>query len=366
VLRLVPVLTGLQQPLFLTHAGDGSGNVYIVEKRGRIRVAKDGHSKNDQGVVRAQPFLDISSMVRSSGSEQGLLGLAFHPNYRSNGHLFVNYIDASGNTVIARFTASGDKSAVDPGSGKTILAIEQPFANHNGGMLAFGPDGMLWIGMGDGGSGGDPRGNGQNRGALLGKLLRLDVDRGDPYVIPPDSPFAGQPNVRGEIWALGLRNPWRFSFDRLTGDLYIGDVGQNSWEEIDFVPAGSPGGLNFGWNRMEGTHCYPPGRSCDPGGLALPIVEYPTGAEGCSVTGGYVYRGKAIPAAAGVYYFTDYCSGTLWAASRDAAGVWRRTVAVAGSGGNRGHSSLGEDEAGELYVTGLGDGVVYRLTAGSP
>ncbi len=355
----MPALTGLVQPLFLTHAGDGSGDLYIVEKRGRVRVAK-------AGAAPARPFLDISPLVRSSGSEQGLLGLAFHPNYRSNGYLFVNYINRDGDTVIARFTAPGDRSAADPDSQKTVLTVKQPFANHNGGMVAFGPDGMLWIGMGDGGSGGDPKGNGQNLGQVLGKLLRIDVDQGDPYAIPQDNPFVGRPGARGEIWALGLRNPWRFSFDRLTGDLYIGDVGQNAWEEVDFVAAGTPGGMNFGWNLTEGSHCYPEGRSCDRAGLTLPIVDYPNNGGGCSVTGGYVYRGRAIPAAVGIYYFTDYCSGTLWAATRDVAGAWRHTVARPGPGANSGYSSLGEDEAGELYVTSLGDGVVYRLSAAAP
>jgi glucose/arabinose dehydrogenase len=358
-LRLTPAYTGLAQPLFLTHAGDGSGEVYIVEKRGRIRLAKDG-------AVRGEPFLDISSLVRSSGSEQGLLGLAFHPNFRNNGHLYVNYINQDGNTVIARFTAPGQRRTADPASQKTLLTIAQPFANHNGGMVAFGPDGMLWIGMGDGGSGGDPRGNGQDLTQLLGKLLRIDVDQGDLYGVPRDNPFVDRSSARNEIWALGLRNPWRFSFDRVTGDLYLGDVGQNSWEEINFVAAGTSGGVNFGWNRMEGSRCYSPSQNCDRTGLALPIAEYPNGPQGCSVTGGYVYRGKNIPAAAGVYYYTDYCSGTLWAAYRDATGAWRNTVAIPAPGGNRGYSSFGEDEAGELYVTGLSDGVVYRLSMAGP
>ncbi|MBM3941628.1 MAG: glucose dehydrogenase [SAR202 cluster bacterium] len=353
-LALTPVISGLQQPLFLTHAGDGSGDVYVVERRGKIKVVK-------KGTTRTEPFLDISPLLRTTGSEQGLLGLAFHPGFQGNGYLFVNYTDLRGNTVVARYTAPGNRATADPSSARTILTIDQPFPNHNGGMLAFGPDGMLWIGVGDGGSGGDPRGNGQNLGQLLGKLLRIDVDRGDLYTIPPDNPFAGQANVRGEIWAYGLRNPWRFSFDRLTGDLYIGDVGQNAWEEVDFAAAGSKGGLNFGWNRMEGTHCYSPAANCDRTGLVLPIVEYANNGEGCSVTGGYVYRGKAIPSAAGTYFFTDFCSGTLWAASRDDTGTWRRSVAVAGKGA--GHSSLGEDAAGELYVTNLNEGTVYRLAA---
>lgn len=350
-LRLRPVFTGLAQPVFLTHAGDGSGDVYVVQRGGRIRVAPGG-------TLRAEPFLDITSIVGSSGSEQGLLGLAFHPNFRSNRYFYVNYTDRRGNTVIARYTAAPGRTAVDPASATVILSYDQPYPNHNGGMLAFGPDGKLWIGTGDGGSGGDPHGNGQNRNHLLGKMLRIDVDAREPYGIPPDNPFATQPDARPEVWATGLRNPWRYSFDRGTGDLWIADVGQNAWEEVNLVPAGSRGGLNFGWNRMEGSRCFPAGRQgCDTAGLELPVGEYGRN-EGCSVTGGYVYRGRAFPALQGRYFFTDFCSGRLWSLERAGDGSWRRTErAVAGAG----ISSFGEDEAGELYVTNLNNGTVYQL-----
>lgn len=355
-LQLREVLTGLREPLFLTHAGDGSGDLYVVEKAGRIRVARSG-------VVRAQPFLDIVPLVNSASSERGLLGLAFHPRYVTNGFFYVNYTDRQGDTVVARYIATADRAVGDPGTAMTILAFDQPFPNHNGGNLVFGPDGMLWIGTGDGGSGGDPFEHGQSRDTLLGKMLRIDVDRGDPYAIPPDNPFIGDPSARPEIWATGLRNPWRYSFDRATGDLYIGDVGQNAWEEVDFTPSGSPGGLNYGWNTMEATHCYPAGSSCDPAGLVLPIAEYRTGREGCSVTSGYVYRGTTHPALVGTYLFTAFCSGTLWGMTRDASGAWQQIQLLPGPGGHAGYSSFGEDEAGELYITSLDSGVVFRITA---
>ncbi len=354
-LDLVPVVMGLSQPLFITHAGDGSGEIYVVEKAGRVEVAKDG-------VKRTVPFLNITDRVRSSGSEQGLLGLAFHPNYKTNGWFYVNYTDLNGDTVIARYTASGDRRVADANSQKQILFVAQPYANHNGGNLIFGPDGMLWIGLGDGGSAGDPQRNGQNKAALLGKMLRIDVDRGDPYAIPRDNPFVNDPGARGEVWAFGLRNPWRYSFDRATGDLYIADVGQNAWEEIDFVAAGTRGGMNFGWNRMEGAHCYPPSvTNCDPGGVTLPVAEYRNPQEGCSVTGGYVYRGKQFPGLSGIYFFSDYCNPTLWSLKRSSDGTWTRTEAIPRVSGSPGFSSFGEDEAGELYLTGLNNGIIYQL-----
>jgi glucose/arabinose dehydrogenase len=353
-IELKPEVSGLRQPLFVTSPRDGSGDIYIVEKAGRIRVA-------DGSTLRTDPFLDITARVRSSELERGLLGLAFHPKYQSNGYLYVNYTDLNGDTVISRFTASGDRRVADASSEKMILQIKQPYANHNGGNLVFGPDGMLWIGMGDGGSGGDPQRNGQNKNALLGKMLRIDVDRGDPYTIPPDNPFVNQPNARGEVWAYGLRNPWRWSFDRLNGDLYIGDVGQNAWEEIDYVPTGSRSGTNFGWNIMEGLHCYPENSTCDRTGITLPVYEYPTRMDGCAIVGGYVYRGKQFPAMNGKYFFSDNCNPTIWSLARGADGKWARTVAVAPADTSIGVSSFGEDEAGEIYVTGLSSGVIYRL-----
>ncbi len=352
---LEPLLSGLDQPLFLTHSGDRSGDIFIVEKAGKILLAKNGK-------VQSTPFLDITSRVGSSGSEQGLLSVAFHPDYKSNGYLYVDYTDTNGNTVVARFTAASDRNSADPSSFKKILGFDQPYANHNGGQLVFGPDGMLWIGAGDGGSGGDPHGNGQNTNTLLGKILRIDVDHGDPYAIPPDNPFANGAGGKPEVWAYGLRNPWRFSFDSKTNDLYIGDVGQSNWEEIDFVSSSLKPGLNFGWNQMEGTHCYPPGSSCDTTGITLPVAEYSHAPNNCSVTGGYVYRGTQFPAIDGVYFFTDYCSGRIWALTHDASGTWTQTQVA---DGRAGFSSFGVDGNGEIYVTDLSNGVIYHLTASS-
>lgn len=341
---LEEVASGFAQPLRVTGAGDGSGRVFVVEKGGTIRTL-DG-----------QPFLDISDRVRASGSEQGLLGLAFHPRFKDNGFLFVNYIDADGNTVIARFTAQGDQA--DPASEKIILQIDQPAANHNGGNLLFGPDGFLYIGMGDGGGANDTYQNGQNRQALLGKLLRLDVDSGDPYAIPADNPFVNESGTRPEIFALGLRNPWRFSFDRQTGDLYIGDVGQNRYEWLHVRPAGQQGGENFGWPILEGTHCLDGSENCDRTGFTVAVADYPH-SQGCTVVGGYVYRGQEYPALQGGYVFGDYCSGTMWTLTPAADGAWQLNDAFQASAGL---SSFGEDDAGELYATNLGTGQIFRVT----
>ncbi|MCS6844707.1 MAG: PQQ-dependent sugar dehydrogenase, partial [Caldilineales bacterium] len=273
---------GLQQPVFATHAGDGSRRLFVVERPGRIWVVEPATGSR-------LVFLDIQARVGSSASEQGLLGLAFHPRFAQNGWLFVYYTDREGDTVISRFQAIPDRTAADPSSEAVLLRQVQPADNHNGGMIAFGPDGMLYAGLGDGGSAGDPWNNAQRLDTLLGKLLRLYVDAESGYAAPADNPFVGSANARPEIWAYGLRNPWRFSFDRVTGDLYIGDVGQNRWEEINFLPAGSRGGVNYGWKVMEGSHCYN-AEACDRGGLTLPVAEYDH-EQGCSVTGGYVYRG---------------------------------------------------------------------------
>lgn len=349
-IRLELVAAGLQQPVGLTHAGDGSGRLFVVEKGGRIRIVRDG-------AVLPQPFLDIGDRVGSSGFEQGLLGLAFAPDYARSGFFYVNDTDPRGDTVVERYRASGDPDRADPTSGEVVLTLDQPFANHNGGQLAFGPDGYLWIGTGDGGSGGDPFGNAQNGQTLLGKMLRLDVTRGQPYAVPPDNPFVADPGVLDEIWALGLRNPWRYSFDRQTGDLYIGDVGQNAWEEVDFVPADSAGGLNFGWNIMEGRHCFL-SQGCDAGGLVLPVAEYSLSGAHCSVIGGHVYRGQAFPQMQGVYLFADFCSGFLWSLTRPAGGGWAMTE-LARTGLNP--ASLGEDEEGEVYLVDMSGGGLYRL-----
>lgn len=341
---------GLIAPTDLAAPADGSGRLLVLEQAGVIRVVAGGNTL-------PAPFLDITDRVGRNGSERGLLGIALHPNYTKNGFFYVNYTDQNGNTVIARFTvSSADPNRADPASEKVILHVQQPYPNHNGGSMVFGPDGYLYMGLGDGGSQGDPNGNGQSTDTLLGKLLRIDVNNGDPYTIPDSNPFkkgGGKP----EIWAYGLRNPWRFSFDRLTGDLYIADVGQDKWEEIDFLPAGAPGGTNFGWNYREGKHPY---KGNPPAGLKLtePVYDY-SHSEGCSVIGGFVYRGESLPEFRGIYLFTDYCSGTIWGMLRDASGAWQTQTLFQQSGMNI--SSFGQDANGEIYILDQASGAVYRL-----
>jgi glucose/arabinose dehydrogenase len=337
----------LDRPIYVTHAGDD--RLFVVEKVGKIVILRNNQPS-------AEPFLDISERVGASGSEQGLLSVAFHPQFAQNGYLYVNYTNRSGDTVISRFQANGDSA--DPGSEAVLLEIDQPYPNHNGGLAMFGPDGYLYIGMGDGGSGGDPQGHGQNLKSLLGKLLRLDVDKGDPYGTPPDNPWPSGDQARPEVWAYGLRNPWRFSFDRTTGDLYIADVGQNQYEEIDFQPADSRGGENYGWNKMEGQHCFR-ANSCDNAGLVMPIAEYDH-SLGCSVTGGYVYRGAAFPRLQGLYFYGDYCSGRVWALAQPSPGRWEQHELLRSSSRI---SSFGEDQAGELYLTDLNGGL-YQVVEG--
>ncbi len=347
-----PVVGGLSSPIGLANAGDGSGRLFVLEQAGAIRIIQEGF-------VLDQRFLDIRERVGTAGNEQGLLGLAFHPAYAENGYFYVNYTDLNGDTVIARYSVSEDPNRADPDSESVLLRVAQPYQNHNGGMVAFGPDGYLYLGLGDGGSGGDPLGNGQSTDTLLGKILRLDVDGGQPYAIPPDNPFAESGGLP-EIWAYGLRNPWRFSFDAATGDLYIGDVGQNQWEEIDFLPAGHPGGANFGWNTREGMH---PFEGAPPEGAQLiePVAEYSHSDRRCSVTGGYVYRGAGLRAWQGVYLYADYCTGEVWGLLRTPEGEWSNerlfdlNVSV---------TSFGLDEAGELYLLERG-GTIYRLAADS-
>jgi len=355
--RLVTVADGFRRPLLVTHAGDGSGRLFVVEQGGVIRVIKDG-------AVLAEPFLDVSELVSRAArsndyTERGLLGLAFHPDYAENGLFYINYTDANGNTVVARYSVSGDNpDRADPASALPLLYVPQPYSNHNGGHMEFGPDGYLYISLGDGGSGGDPQGNGQNLGSLLGKILRIDINADDGYAIPPDNPFAGRADARPEIWAWGLRNVWRFSFDRVTGDLYLADVGQNRWEEINFQPATSRGGENYGWNAYEGSHVYsgqPPASE-----VVMPVLEYEHRNGWCSVTGGYVYRGERISALQGYYLYGDWCTGTIWAARADSSGIWQATI-VLESG--RQISSFGEDEAGELYLVDYG-GAVLRFEPG--
>ena len=351
---LEPFVEGLDSPLAVVNAGDGSNRLFVVEQGGTIRIVKDG-------ALLPDPFLDVSSEI-SSGGEQGLLGLAFHPNYPTDPRFFVNYTDTSGDTHVASFTVDpSNHDRADSGSEKELVFVDQPYANHNGGGLQFGPDGDLYIGLGDGGSGGDPHENGQKLSTKLGKMLRIGVDgtTGDlAYAIPADNPFAGRTDADPAIFAYGLRNPWRFSFDRATGDLWIGDVGQGAWEEIDVARKGTSG-QNFGWNRMEGSHCFRPAEGCDQTGITLPVAEYGHD-KGCTVIGGYVYRGSAQPALAGGYLFGDYCSGTIWAI--DPAGNQLREPAVVGSADGS-LSSFGEDEAGELYATDISGGRLLKVTA---
>jgi glucose/arabinose dehydrogenase len=348
-IRLQRVADGLESPVHLT-APAGDARLFIVEQPGRIRIVENGS-------LLSTPFLDIRSKV-SSGGERGLLSVAFHPQYAQNGAFFVNYTDVQGDTRVERYRVSGNRNVADPASAELVIAIDQPFSNHNGGQLAFGPDGKLYIGMGDGGGGGDPQETGQDPTKLLGKLLRLDVDAARPYAIPAGNPYAGRTDGRPEIWALGMRNPWRFSFDRTAGLLYVADVGQNRLEEVNVVPA-VQAGVNYGWDVMEGTDCFEPSSGCNQGGLTLPVVTY-THSDGCSVTGGFVYRGQDIPSLRGHYFYADYCSG--WIRSfRYADGQ----VADASSWEleNVGNvSSFGEDGRGELYVISHGGGV-YKIVS---
>ena len=335
---------GLASPIDLQNAG--GDRLYVVEQRGAIRIIEDG-------AVLVTPFLDIRERVGSEGNEQGLLGLAFHPAFAENGYLFVNYTDLSGDTVVARFHAS-DPLLADPGSETVVLTYDQPYANHNGGGLEFGPDGYLYIGSGDGGSAGDPEERAQNPDSLLGKLLRIDITGGEPYAVPPDNPHAAG-GGRPEIWALGLRNPWRFTFDPLTSDLFIGDVGQGEWEEINYLPAGSGGGANFGWDFREGLHEF---EGPAPPGLIDPVAEYSHADGGCSVTAGEVVRDPALPAWQGVFLYADFCSGLVWGLLHDAANQWSSSLLY--QTGMR-ITSFGHGPAGEVYLLDR-QGAIYQLT----
>lgn len=355
---LEPFAEGFDRPVFLADPGDGSGRLFVVEQSGTVRILRDG-------AVDTEPFLDVSGLVTTRNSEQGLLGLAFDPEYADTGEFYVAYTantgEGSGDNTLARYRVSADDpDRADPDSAEILLAVQDPFPNHNGGMVGFGPDGYLYLAMGDGGSGGDPLGNGQNPDALLGKILRLDVSGradGEPYAIPADNPFVDG-GGRPEVWAWGLRNPWRFSFDRETADFWVADVGQNWIEEIDMLPAGSPGGANFGWNVLEGTACFAV-EDCDPSPFVPPVAEY-THEFGCSVTGGYVYRGPANPALVGTYLFADYCTGAFWGIGKDAAGEWMLSEPIQ-TGLNV--SSFAEDGEGNVYVLDL-NGAIYRIAAG--
>ena len=346
------IASGLSSPVAITNAKDGSGRLFITLQGGQIMIYNGTQ-------VLATPFLSIAALISCCG-ERGLLSVAFHPNYTSNGFFYVYYTNTNGDLVIARYRVSANPNIADPNSASIVLTIPRnpAYGNHNGGQLQFGPDGYLYIGPGDGGGGGDPDHNGQNLNSLLGKILRIDVNNGSPYGIPPTNPFVdGNPNTRDEIWAYGVRNPWRFSFDRLTGDLFIADVGQSNWEEVDFQTAGSAGGQNYGWNTMEGNHCYPPSTpSCNMSGLTLPILEY-SHSFGCSITGGYRYRGSRIPELYGKYLYSDYCSGRIWGATFNGS-TWTTTELADTT---YSVTTFGEDEAGEIYFNDYAAGVIYRI-----
>ena len=354
--ELEPAFPGIEfdRMVLLTHAGDDTGRLFLVLQPGMIVVFE-----NDPGVESAQTFLDIRERVSDAGNEEGLLGLAFDPAYAENGYLYVYYsASRPRRSVVSRFSVSpGDADRADPDSELVFMEVEQPYSNHNGGHIVFGPDGMLYVGLGDGGAAGDPQGNGQDTSTLLGSILRIDVSRLDSlgtYAVPDDNPFAGSGGAaRGEIWAYGLRNPWRFSFDLEAGTLWAADVGQNLYEEIDIIRPG----LNYGWNVMEGSHCFRQTR-CDAEGFTMPVAEY--GRDGgCSVTGGHVYRGRRIPSLYGAYLYGDYCSGKIWALRHDGAAVTEQ-MEIADTGLSI--SSFGEDSSGEVYVLTF-EGVIYRFAA---
>jgi glucose/arabinose dehydrogenase len=347
---LKQVAAGLNQPLALTNAGDE--RIFVTQQPGQIVI-----------LGRSTPFLDIHTRVSCCG-ERGLLSVAFHPHYRDNGFFFVDYTNVNGDTVIARYSLSaGDPNRGDPSSEVILLTIAQPYSNHNGGQLQFGPDGYLYIGMGDGGSGGDPENRAQNLNSLLGKILRIDVDQGDAYSIPPTNPFPLLGGVRGEIWAYGLRNPWRFSFDRYTGDLWIGDVGQNKYEEVDWQLASSHGGENYGWRLMEGLHCFNPAANCPTAGITKPVLEYFHDLGNCSITGGYRYRGQLYPRLFGMYIYADYCTGMIWGATAEHDGTVTSRLLL---NSFMQISSFGEDVHGELYVVNIEGGTVYQITDPAP
>ena len=350
-LGLDTIASGFDNPIFLTAPPGDTTRLFVVEQSGAIRIIKNG-------TVLATPFLNLHDSL-STGNEQGLLGLAFAPDYSATGRFYVSYTRQNGDSRLARYTASGDPDVADEASGVTLLEVPQPYSNHNGGGIVFGPDNYLYYGLGDGGSGGDPDGHGQRRDELLGSMLRLDVS-GATYTVPGTNPYHGSTAFRQELWNYGLRNPWRWSFDRVTGDLYIGDVGQGDYEEIDVTPAASTGGENYGWNTMEGTHCYPDATPCNPAGLTLPVLDYSHG-QGCSVTGGYVYRGQDIASLQGTYLYADYCNGWVrsfrWSGGGATARLDRPELEP---GGNI--TSFGEDARGELYILTQGGGV-HRIVA---
>lgn len=352
-LTFTSIVSGIARPVAITHAGDGSNRLFVLEQTGSVRIIQQGQRLDP-------PFLNISDKISCCG-EQGLLGIAFPPDFKNKKYFYVNYTNRQDDTVIARYKVGRDPNRADANSEEILLTIPQPFKNHNGGQMAFGPDKFLYIATGDGGSANDPENNGQRLDTLLGKILRLDVESGrTPYAVPANNPLSKTPNARPEIWAYGLRNPWRFSFDRLTGDLYIADVGQELFEEINVQPANSKGGENYGWKKMEGAHCFMT-PNCNQQGMVLPQAEYDH-KQGCSVTGGYVYRGTKYPALTGIYFYADFCSGQMWGL-RKAGTKWDNfpfpqvPYSV---------STFGEDEAGELYMADYSGGVIYQVGTTTP
>jgi len=378
-LSSVLIADGYKKPVFITSYPNNAKLLYIVEQAGLIKIINDGKKLS-------RPFFDINKRVvnpNRPGDERGLLGFAFHPNHTNNGKFYINYMDNDGNTIISEFSTNSELRA-DHKSERIILKLKQPYGNHNGGDIQFGPDGYLYISIGDGGKAGDPLNAGQDLSSLFGKIIRIDIEQ-KPYGIPKSNPFFGQKDKREEIWAWGLRNVWRFSFDKQTGDKYLADVGQNKWEEVNFEPASSKGGLNYGWRIMEANHCYDPKENCPTEGLIKPIIEYPndanhpafafriieelsfseTDVEGCSVTGGYVYRGQKIKSMQGQYIFGDYCSGNIWTlkvVNGKAINFKNRTEEINIGGGEFTTyiSSFGQDSDGEIYIIDYNGGI-YKL-----
>ncbi|HET7844842.1 MAG TPA: PQQ-dependent sugar dehydrogenase [Xanthomonadales bacterium] len=339
----------------IVNAGDGTQRLYLVGQDGFIRVFA-------ANTLRSEPFLDISGRIAVTGNEQGLLSAAFPPNYASKRYFYVLYTAPDRAVTVSRFRVAADNSRADPASEQVVLRVPHPETNHNGGRVVFGPDGYLYVSIGDGGGANDPFLTGQNRNSLLGKLLRIDTESGDAtYRVPATNPFVGQAGVRPEIWAFGLRNPWRFSFDRATGDLWIADVGQSQREEVDFQPANGAGGQNYGWSVYEGTRCFRGGESCNTPGLTQPIAEYDH-SQGCSITGGYVYRGSAYPGLVGTYLYADYCSGRIWSITRN-GGAFVSTLIVDSAFGI---STFGEDERGNLYIYDSNNTTLYLISDGAP
>jgi glucose/arabinose dehydrogenase len=370
-LRLAKVASGFDEPTYLLSLPGDATRLFVLEKKGRLRLLRDG-------APQERDVLDLRAKI-SDVSERGLLGMAFHPKFgRGNRWYFLHYSDRSGATVIARFELPEPESAdrpllADAASEKRIFRLEQPWPNHNGGTIAFGPlDGFLYLGLGDGGAADDPLNSGQDLGSLLGKILRFDVDRGDPYAIPADNPFVGVAGARPEIWAWGIRNAWRFCFDPENGDLWIGDIGQNKWEEIDWLPGGHPGGANFGWRVLEGTHDFNVPHGADVARMVPPVKELPHGPplNHCSVTGGFVYRGAAMPWLQGSYFWADYCSNVIGTLRVDREGRVvedvDRTAQLDPEGRLRSIASFGEDAAGELYVLSLSQGTIWKVVPAPP